>query len=167
MITEFAVLLSTIGGADSAIVESINYPLNGNHFVRIEIVDLYPSDPRHIDVDRNLLPVGVREGDMLALGFVNGASRIIVDHEATEARRAALQARRDNLTATQRAMRYLNDPGHCPWCGHEGISGGQVNIDHDSCSQKVSCNSCDREWWDLYTLTGVEIDGAVYEPTNP
>lgn len=42
----------------------------------------------------------------------------------------------------------------CPFCGATDITGGPVEIDAGIASQPVSCNECDKEWWDEYALTG-------------
>ena len=60
-------------------------------------------------------------------------------------------------TLDESALRkYLdNDACECPFCGSGNIEGGPVEIDLGSAWQKVSCVDCEKEWSDLYTLTGV------------
>lgn len=56
----------------------------------------------------------------------------------------------DHLTQEE----YIDEPGRCPVCRSEGITGGFVNVDHGTASQPMSCNECDATWVDTYTLTG-------------
>lgn len=51
---------------------------------------------------------------------------------------------------------YLKNPGKCPFCQSRDIDGGFVEIDGKSAWQKVSCNNCEKEWNDIYTLSDVE-----------
>jgi transposase-like protein len=43
---------------------------------------------------------------------------------------------------------------HCPQCGSEDISGGEVNIDAGTAYQEMSCDSCNATWNDQYDLVG-------------
>ncbi len=59
-----------------------------------------------------------------------------------------------------RELKYLEGGGvECPYCGHTALSGGYVEVEGGEASQKVSCNECNREWYDVYTLTGIESIG--------
>lgn len=50
---------------------------------------------------------------------------------------------------------YLAVRGNrCPYCSGDDISGDSVDIQDGSASQGVSCNTCNAEWIDTYTLTG-------------
>ena len=40
----------------------------------------------------------------------------------------------------------------CPFCRSTQTEGGEVEIDMGTARQKVSCNDCDGEWTDHYTL---------------
>ena len=59
-------------------------------------------------------------------------------------------------TLNESALRKYLDKGacECPFCGSENIEGGPVEIDLGSAWQQVSCVDCEKEWSDLYTLTG-------------
>lgn len=51
---------------------------------------------------------------------------------------------------------YLNSGGsHCIECGSENFEGGEMNFYAGEASQEVSCNDCNAEWQDNYTLVGV------------
>lgn len=45
--------------------------------------------------------------------------------------------------------------GSCFKCSSEDITGGSIDVHKGGATQKVSCNDCDAEWHDNYTLTGV------------
>lgn len=45
---------------------------------------------------------------------------------------------------------------HCPFCDSEEITGNEINIDAGTATQEISCSNCDKEWNDLYTLSGYE-----------
>lgn len=52
---------------------------------------------------------------------------------------------------------YVAKAGNeCPFCGSGEIEGQSVEVDAGSASQKVGCNSCGREWLDVYTLVGFQ-----------
>lgn len=42
----------------------------------------------------------------------------------------------------------------CPFCGSHELTSGAVEVDEGGASQSVTCDDCDSEWEDLYTLTG-------------
>jgi len=60
------------------------------------------------------------------------------------------------LTEEQKKTYVESGYGHCPYCGGEDIAGGFITVDGNSCSQEISCNSCPKRWFDIYTLTGIE-----------
>ena len=46
----------------------------------------------------------------------------------------------------------------CPFCGPDAqIEGEGVEIDRGGANQEVSCCDCGAVWFDMYTLTGVEV----------
>lgn len=53
---------------------------------------------------------------------------------------------------------YLKSGGAiCPYCGSKNIEGSGVrSMDGNTMSNEVECQTCQRNWWDIYTLTGVE-----------
>ena len=61
------------------------------------------------------------------------------------------------LTAEQK-RRYLEEGGaRCPFCDSDDIEGtGEHETDGTWHSAEVRCNSCQRTWEDLYTLTDVD-----------
>jgi hypothetical protein len=55
------------------------------------------------------------------------------------------------------AKEYVEGYGsECPFCDSEDIVGGETNYGAGEIWQDVLCNSCEKEWVDIYTLTGVE-----------
>ena len=50
----------------------------------------------------------------------------------------------------------LKDPNHCPYCGSTDIQSGDRNSDDNWISQDVSCNDCELEWEEIYTLSSIE-----------
>jgi hypothetical protein len=60
-----------------------------------------------------------------------------------------------DLTLLQKKA-YLEDSHGCPFCKSEDIEAALVDVDAGSCSQKVWCLKCHREWYDCYKLVDVE-----------
>jgi hypothetical protein len=50
---------------------------------------------------------------------------------------------------------YLEDPGHCPVCGHEDISGDHIDISGDHATQECSCPE-GHSWIDIYKMVAIE-----------
>lgn len=61
------------------------------------------------------------------------------------------------LTPEQK-QKYLANPDRCPVCGHEDFDASSFEMCQGVVEQKLTCKSCDRIWWDHYTLTDVELD---------
>jgi formate dehydrogenase maturation protein FdhE len=61
----------------------------------------------------------------------------------------------------ERKQRYISDPNFCPECGSEEINAGHSTFENTEAWQAVTCDDCDAEWHDLFTLTGYEL---VVEP---
>lgn len=59
------------------------------------------------------------------------------------------------ITLEQKAE-YLKNPGHCPFCGSSDIEGQGYDYD-DNPAQRIDCQSCDKSWYDIFTLTDIEI----------
>ncbi len=57
---------------------------------------------------------------------------------------------------------------HCPFCGSDQVTGDAVDIDGMSASQEVTCDACNEEWRDVYTLVGISVEGDAPpgEPWN-
>lgn len=51
----------------------------------------------------------------------------------------------------------------CPFCGCVDLDCGKTNFDGPEVSQEVRCESCNREWFDIYGLKGMEMKPAVDE----
>ena len=61
------------------------------------------------------------------------------------------------LTPEQKE-KYLKNPNRCPKCDSEnGISGGSWNSDGWIAWQTITCDDCNFEWYDIYTLTDTEV----------
>ena len=60
------------------------------------------------------------------------------------------------LTEKQEA-RYLETGGvRCPFCGHEELEHGRIQVDAGGAHQDIMCPKCEEEWMDCYTLTHME-----------
>lgn len=59
------------------------------------------------------------------------------------------------LTPEQKKA-YLQDSSKCPYCGAEGVEGGEVQDEGDQHFQNITCSACNREWVDIYTLSDVD-----------
>ena len=54
---------------------------------------------------------------------------------------------------------YLDDSGRCPFCKSERIEGvGKTNMDVNEYSSLIRCYACDKEWWDIYKLSRIEVE---------
>ena len=55
------------------------------------------------------------------------------------------------------------NPNLCPNCGSEDSTGHQASFDSNYAWRSITCDTCDAEWRDLYTLTGYEAIGSSDE----
>lgn len=62
----------------------------------------------------------------------------------------------DQFTEQQVKTYFKFKGNYCPECGSLDIEGRAFNADSLSAWQDITCNQCDTEWRDLYTLTGVD-----------
>ena len=61
-----------------------------------------------------------------------------------------------SLTKEQE-QKYIDHGGViCPYCLSTDITSGHIESDAAIAWAKVSCNCCDKQWQDLYTLTGID-----------
>ena len=44
--------------------------------------------------------------------------------------------------------------GICPYCWSANLDWGGFDFEEDKFFQKVVCQDCEKEWSDVYTLTG-------------
>jgi len=55
---------------------------------------------------------------------------------------------------------YVNHPkGYvCPWCKSQNVtfSGTDITFHGDSIGQAASCDDCDRNWENVFTLSGYD-----------
>ena len=49
---------------------------------------------------------------------------------------------------------------HCPYCGSVDIEGASIQVGDGGAHQLISCNTCEKRWYDLHTLTGYEPAGG-------
>lgn len=57
----------------------------------------------------------------------------------------------------ENAKRYMDEAGqHCPFCASVHIEGGRFEADGPEAWSVVRCDTCGKEWRDLYKLIGVE-----------
>ncbi|GEM_PF-886517 len=52
---------------------------------------------------------------------------------------------------------YLGASNQCPFCHTNDINGGEQEYESGTISQRVACVKCGARWWDVYTLTDVEV----------
>lgn len=55
---------------------------------------------------------------------------------------------------------YIDRKGStCPFCKSEGsnLEGSRVEIDAETATQHVRCETCGEEWRDVYVLSGVDV----------
>ena len=43
---------------------------------------------------------------------------------------------------------------HCPFCGSSEITAGV--FEGEATGQRVECENCHKEWWDIYKLVDIE-----------
>jgi|ERR1039458_7146311 hypothetical protein len=76
----------------------------------------------------------------------------------------------EKLTNEQKKQYLANEGVVCPFCQSDDVVSGSVETDSGYATQDITCNVCDEEWTDVYTLTGVETDadrpGYYEEPLN-
>lgn len=51
---------------------------------------------------------------------------------------------------------YLKNPTQCPYCKSKEIEAAQLQVDTNIAWNDVECQSCGKQWRDLYSLTGAE-----------
>ena len=62
----------------------------------------------------------------------------------------------NKLTENQKVA-YIGSGGvRCPHCKSENITGSHIEVDSTSAWQDISCDDCEMEWRDIYTLTDIE-----------
>lgn len=61
----------------------------------------------------------------------------------------------------QTEKEYFEEEAHCPVCLNGDFTGGPVDVDGSGAFQVLTCDACGARWYELYTLTGMEI---IYNP---
>lgn len=51
---------------------------------------------------------------------------------------------------------YNEKHNHCPYCNSTNISSGRCDMDGSEGRARVTCDHCDKEWWDLWQFSGME-----------
>lgn len=52
---------------------------------------------------------------------------------------------------------YVAKSGYsCPFCGSDQITGDAWETTGQAATQEVSCNDCNKAWYDVYELVGYE-----------
>lgn len=54
--------------------------------------------------------------------------------------------------------KYLKNSSKCPFCGKDECieSEGREERDFGTISSRVSCNECQKRWWEIYTLSAID-----------
>ena len=53
---------------------------------------------------------------------------------------------------------YLKDPNFCPYCGSDGVTGGDLDPEHIYVYRDVTCRTCDKTWTEEFTLTNITLE---------
>ena len=70
------------------------------------------------------------------------------------------------LSKEQKKDYILKGGVRCPFCNSSNITAGVFH--GQAVGQKVECEDCHREWWDVYKLVDVEeIEEEGGEPCQP
>jgi len=63
------------------------------------------------------------------------------------------------MPTQEQVTKYVKDNDDvCPGCGSHDVEWGEISIDGRYVYQKCSCNYCNFQWHDCYTLTGIFDD---------
>lgn len=54
----------------------------------------------------------------------------------------------------------------CPFCQSREVSAGRLEVDGTTITQEVECAVCQRDWADVYTLTGYQVEGESETPAD-
>jgi hypothetical protein len=60
------------------------------------------------------------------------------------------------LTEEQKQAYIQGRSGGCPYCKSNNIEGDSYEMHGNCVSQPISCLDCERQWEDVYTLTGID-----------
>ena len=61
----------------------------------------------------------------------------------------------EKLTVDQKDTYVGNGGDCCPHCQSNDLDGTGVHIDSGTAWQNISCNECNAEWQDIYSLTDI------------
>jgi hypothetical protein len=76
---------------------------------------------------------------------------------AEEGEEGVLVYRASELAPMSIKQRYLRDPNFCPECESRNITAHQSTFEHTQAWQAITCDDCDAEWHDLFTLSSYEL----------
>ena len=51
---------------------------------------------------------------------------------------------------------YVADPSHCPFCDSDGISYGDDYYDGPRLTVRLTCEDCDKKWYEVFELKTIE-----------
>ena len=57
--------------------------------------------------------------------------------------------------------KYIENPNICPYCKSEDISGENFEAGYNQAWREIECNSCGKEWMEIFTMTDIEEQGGV------
>lgn len=67
------------------------------------------------------------------------------------------------MTLSEREKHYVENKGvSCPFCGSTNLTTGGIEITEEGAHQGVICFSCNAEWTDLFTLSGIRFEECNY-----
>jgi len=58
--------------------------------------------------------------------------------------------------ATMTNDQYIKNSNVCPYCKSKAVSAEECNVNGTSVTVDVECNSCRKEWIDIYALMGYQ-----------
>ena len=56
----------------------------------------------------------------------------------------------------EQKQKYLENPEVCPFCGKEYLTGRHFNGSYNQAWREIECDSCGKEWMELFTMTDIE-----------
>jgi hypothetical protein len=61
------------------------------------------------------------------------------------------------FTDSEWMARYIKDPNFCPYCENRGVESERLEAESDFATAIVKCLSCKKAWFDVYSLTAIEV----------
>ena len=60
------------------------------------------------------------------------------------------------MLTPEKKQEYIASPHHCPYCKSDDLTITDKNSDYNQVWHDILCESCDKTWKDIYTLTDME-----------